>query len=272
MALMRVIDSPSNSVHCDREMCTTTPTRACRGLIRAAVFLLGVLLVWAEGTIICHLEPAKPLSRFSPDQLELLEKLIHADSVHLARLTRIIVPDRWNMDELLYSPMPHVVPHLSQERKAIFVDLAAQVFGAYEYGRLVRWGPVSSGDRSHQTPAGAYRLNWQARVHVSTENATWVMPWYFNFANNQGLALHQYALPGRPASHGCVRLLAVDAKWLFNWGESWTLAAGTRELVQPGTPVLLFGKYDYGARQPWLEPGWWAQGVSVPAQQIATRR
>jgi hypothetical protein len=235
------------------------------------VFLCGVFFAHAQGTITCHLEPAKPLSRFSSDQLELLGKLNHADSVHLARLTRIVVPDRWGADEILYSPMPHAVPQLSQEKKAIVVDLAAQVFGAYECGRLVRWGPVSSGDRQHKTPAGAYHLNWHARVHVSTENPAWVMPWYFNFSNKQGLALHQYALPGRPASHGCVRLLAIDAKWLFNWGEGWTLAAGAGELVRPGTPVLLFGKYDFGAPQPWLEPEWWAQGVSVPARQIATR-
>src|SRR5437773_2769046 len=140
--------------------------------------------------------------------------------------------------------MPHVVPQLSRERKAIVVDLAAQVFGAYEWGRLVRWGPVSSGDRRHQTPAGTYHLNWHARVHVSTENPTWVLPWYFNFASRQGLALHEYALPGRPASHGCARMLAIDAKWLFDWGDGWTLAASTRELVQPGTLVLVFGKYD----------------------------
>ena len=242
------------------------------GVIQVVVFLCAVLFARAKGTITCHLEPAKPLSRFSSDQLGLLGKLNHADSVHLALLTRIVVPDRWGADEVLYSPLPHAAPQLSHEKKAIVVDLAAQVFGAYECGRLVRWGPVSSGDQQHKTPAGAYHLNWHARVHVSTENPTWVMRWYFNFSNKQGLALHQYALPGRPASHGCVRLLAIDAEWLFNWGESWTLAAGTGELVQPGTLVLLVGKYDFEAPQPWLQPEWWAQAVSVPAQQIAIRK
>jgi hypothetical protein len=211
------------------------------------VFLFGVLLVWAEGTIICHLEPGKPLSRFSSEQLELLEKLNHADSVHLARLTRLVVPNRWDMDELLYSPMPHVVPHLSQERKAIAVDLAAQVFGAYEYGRLVRWGPVSSGDRSHQTPAGAYRLKL-ARACACQ---------YGECNLGHALVFQLCKQPGTRSSPVCAaratrksRLCSVvghRCEVALNWGEGWTLAAGTRELVQPGTPVLLFGKYDYGA-------------------------
>jgi len=247
-------------------------TPACCGLIRAAVFLCGLCFAQATGTITCHLETTNPLSRFSSDQLTLLMKLNHADSVHLARFKRIVVPDRWDPDELPYSPMPYLVHQLSQEKKAILVDLATQLFGAYEGGRLVRWGPVSSGDRRHQTPAGVYHLNWRARVHVSSENPTWVMPWYFNFANGQGLALHEYALPGRPASHGCVRMLEVDAKWLFAWGDGWTLAAGTRELVQPGTLVHVLGKYDFGAPQPWLRPEWWTQGVTLSPQQVAIRK
>jgi hypothetical protein len=84
-----------------------------------------------------------------------------------------------------------------------------------------------------------YHLNWHAPVHISSENPNWVMPWYFNFANDRGLALHLYSLPGRPASHGCVRMLAMDAKWLYRWGDGWTLAAGTRQLIQPGTLILV---------------------------------
>jgi hypothetical protein len=217
----------------------------------------------------CHLEASAPLSRFSAEQRALLAKLNHADAAHLANLKRIVVPNRWDPDELAYSPMPRAVPELSAEKKAIVVDIPAQVFGAYESGQLVRWGPVSTGDRRHQTPSGTYHLNWHARVQVSTENPTWIMPWYFNFANGQGLALHEYALPGRPASHGCARMLAIDAKWLFDWGEGWTLDADTRELVEPGTLVLVLGTYNFSAPQPWLQPKWWTRGVTLPGELIA---
>ena len=77
--------------------------------------------------------------------------------------------------------------------------------------------------------------------------------------------MHQYDLPGRPASHGCVRLLEVDAKWVFHWGEGWTLGAGgPQDIIQNGTPVLIIGNYDFKQRQPWLKPGWWAAGVTLP--------
>ena len=248
-------------------------THACNGLIRTAAYVCGVAFACASAqTIAYKLEPSKSLSRFKGDKIALLTKLNHADSAHLARLPRILVPDLWDADQLIYSPMPRSVPELSQEKKAIVVDLAAQVFGAYESGRLIRWGPVSSGDRRHRTPPGIYHLNWHARVHVSSENRTWILPWYFNFANGRGLALHQYSLPGQPASHGCVRMLDVDAKWLYQWGDGWTLGAGTNEIARLGTLVLLVGSYDFASPQPWLKPEWWARSVSLPVQPLSARK
>jgi len=211
-----------------------------------------------------HLEPPRPLSRFAANQILLLEKLNRADRAHLAGLKSVIVPNQWDLDLLAYSPMPLLVPWLSDQRKALVVELSGQVFGAYEYGLLVRWGPVSSGGSTHATPSGHYNLNWNARIHRSSENVDWIMPWYFNFSSVQGLGVHQYALPGRPASHGCVRMLEVDAKWVFKWGEGWTLGSGPQDIVQYGTPVLVIGNYDFKKRQPWLKPTWWAAGVTLP--------
>ena len=241
----------------------------CR-FVRAVVFWCGLCL--AAQTILYHVEATRPLSRFTSDQLELLSKLNHADCKYLPRLKSVIVPDRWDGDELLFSPMPRKVPELSGEKKAILVDLPAQVFGAFESGELVRWGPVSSGDQRHQTPSGSYHLNWRARVHVSTENPAWVLPWYFNFASQKGIGVHEYTLPGRPASHGCIRMLAVDAKWLFQWGEGWTLGETVREVLQPGTLILVLGNYDFASAQPWLKPKWWTRGVTLPVQQVATAK
>jgi hypothetical protein len=223
-----------------------------------------ILAIAAAATITYRLEPSKPLARFSADQIALLAKLNRADPAHLPRLPRVVVPDRWDQDELLYSPMPHVLQHLSLERKAIIIDLPAQVFGAYKCGTLVRWGPVSSGRRSRQTPPGTYHLNWRARVHVSTEDPTWIMHWYFNFSNVQGLALHQYSMPGRPASHGCVRLLALDAMWIYDWGEACAIDPATNDAIRPGTLVLVIGRYNFAASQPWLRPEWWTEGVCLP--------
>ncbi|MFH1990536.1 MAG: L,D-transpeptidase, partial [Patescibacteria group bacterium] len=39
-----------------------------------------------------------------------------------------------------------------------------------------------------------------------------------NFSET-GYFFHQQSLPGRPASHGCVRLTMEDAKTLFYWSQ-----------------------------------------------------
>jgi hypothetical protein len=88
------------------------------------------------------------------------------------------------------------------------------------------------------------------------------MPWYFNFSSGLGLALHQYTLPGRPASHGCVRLLAVDAKWLYGWGDGWTLDED-RQVIRDGTLVVLVGKYNFTSSRPWLHPQRDAVGIAL---------
>jgi hypothetical protein len=89
------------------------------------------------------------------------------------------------------------------------------------------------------------------------------MRWYFNFGSREGLAFHQYSLPGSPASHGCIRLLERDAQWLFGWGQGWTLSAEGR-IVNPGTPVLILGEYDFAAPPPWRSLTWLEHTVVLP--------
>jgi hypothetical protein len=94
------------------------------------------------------------------------------------------------------------------------------------------------------------------------------MEWYFNFESRRGLAFHQYALPGRPASHGCVRLLKRDATWLYKWGESWRLTPDGKEVVQHGTPVYIVGEYGYEGPKPWLDAASWNNRLTI-ARSVA---
>jgi lipoprotein-anchoring transpeptidase ErfK/SrfK len=204
-----------------------------------------------SGDVGYHLEATQPLTRFTRRQQLLLQKLNRADGRHLGGWKRLIVPDRWDLEELAYSPMPGSFDEVSGHPRAVVVDLTTQVFGAYEFGTLVRWGPVSSGGPNHPTPSGRYHLNWNARIRISSVDDSWIMPWYFNFDSIAGYGFHEYSLPGRPASHGCIRMLETDAKWLFHWGHS-------------GTPVMVLGEYDYDAPRPWMTPDWWSRGVSLP--------
>jgi L,D-transpeptidase-like protein len=172
----------------------------------------------AVATIKYGLEPGDGASslkaRFNSSQLELLQKLNRVDLDHFALLERIISPDVWVEDQLVYSPLPPSFPGGASCSKLIVVYQPAQVFGGYEYGHLVRWGPISSGRQTHQTPTALFHFNWQSDGRHSTVDPNWFMPWYFNFGNAEGYSFHEYASPGRPASHACVRLLGLDARWL----------------------------------------------------------
>ncbi len=202
-------------------------------------------------------------ARFKPAEIDVLEKLNRADLKHLSRLDRLVVPLEWRT-ELEHSPFPQTYAGAASLPKALIVDQVSQAFAAYEHGRLVHWGPTSTGRQAKPTPSGRYDLNWKARSRISTLSVEWRLNWYFNFHNRRGLAFHEFDLPGVPASHACVRLLARDAMWIYKWGESWVLdAAG--QLARPGTPVVIIGQYAFGADKPWLSAGYWQQPIALPA-------
>lgn len=209
-------------------------------------------------------ETGRDLSaRFTPSQLAILEKLNRTDVVRLRRLEQLVVPSVWHDEELHYSPFPLWYPAAERLPKLLVVDQPAQAFAAYAEGRLIRWGPVSSGRRTYPTPSGLFHLNWRSRGRHSTVNPQWYMEWYFNFDNARGLALHSYTLPGYPASHACVRLLERDAIWIYGWGEGWTLGAGG-EVVERGTPFLITGQYAFGVPPPWRSLDHLARGINLP--------
>jgi hypothetical protein len=119
-----------------------------------------------------------------------------------------------------------------------------------------------------------YHANWKARKTRSSVNASWILPWYFNLDNLAGVSFHQFDLPGYPASHGCVRLLEEDAKWIYDWAEQWTLSRIDQSILAFGTPVVIFGDYTYGEKPVWRRlaenPG--ATGISIVDIETALNR
>jgi hypothetical protein len=111
-------------------------------------------------------------------------------------------------------------------------------------------------------------LNWRSRGRHSTVNPTWFMPWYFNFQNQRGLSFHELELPGRPASHACIRLLERDARWIYDWGEAWKLDDRGWTVLAQGTPVLIVGCYGFGGEPPWRSLDWLAKGISLPQNPV----
>ena len=133
--------------------------------------------------------------------------------------------------------------------KLIIVSQPIQAFGVYENGVLVRSGPVSSGKKLKQTPDGLFFVNWKGEEVVSTFDDEWILKWNMNIDDLGGISMHQYSLPGYPASHSCIRMTEADAHWLYGWTDQWTWQNG--KVVAEGTPVVVYGNYDFDAPPPW---------------------
>lgn len=87
---------------------------------------------------------------------------------------------------------------------------------AYVYRNGVRIGvsTVSTGRRGNETPTGVFTILQKNADHRSNLYNNAPMP-YMQRLTWDGIALHAGHLPGKPASHGCVRLPLAFAKALF---------------------------------------------------------
>ena len=189
-------------------------------------------------------------TRLGADAFAVVLKINRTDKNHLRFGQSLIIPDS-NADLMALAPFPFQLESAQAMTKLILVSRRVQAFGAYESGRLVRWGPISTGKKSTPTPAGLYFTNWKARETRSSVNQSWILPWCFNLDNFSGVSFHQFDLPGYPASHGCVRLLEEDAKWIYGWADQWELSSKNKSISVFGTPVLIFGDYAHGKKPLW---------------------
>ena len=174
------------------------------------------------------------------------------DSSNFSHMDSIILPVDMTGDVAFYLPFPLTVPYLSDINKIIFFSYPAQTFASYEKGILVYTGPTNMGRKNDVTPTGLFFTNWKAEETTSTFNDEWNLRWNFNILNKEGIGWHQYSLPGFPASHSCLRLQEKDARDLYNWADQWILS-GKDSILVKGTPVIVFGNYDFSAPKPWLQ-------------------
>ncbi len=170
------------------------------------------------------------------------------DRENLKSEMTLIIPS--NIDKLKeWQYMPNKISTAKNIPKLVIVSQPVQAFGVYENGVLVRSGPVSSGKELKQTPSGLFFVNWKGEEVVSTFDDEWILKWNMNIDDLGGISMHQYSLPGYPASHSCVRMTKDDAYWLYHWTEEWTWQKGV--VVSEGTPVIIYGNYDFDNPAPW---------------------
>lgn len=165
---------------------------------------------------------------------------------------KLVVPQNFPEHEFAFSAFPGSLSILNNVPKIVLISQKNQAFAVYQAGQLIRTGPVSTGKKSTQTPNGLFTANWKAKTTNSTIDGSWVLPWYVNLDNFEGISMHQYELPGHPASHSCIRMYENDARFIHDFVDQWNLSSDGASIIKHGTPVLIFGDYEYDKVRPWL--------------------
>ena len=96
----------------------------------------------------------------------------------------------------------------------IIVSIGSQRVTLYANGERVAQGQVSTGVPGHPTPLGVFSVIEKDRHHHSNIYSGAPMP-FMQRITWSGIALHEGALPGHPASHGCIRLSRDFAQKLW---------------------------------------------------------
>lgn len=146
------------------------------------------------------------------------------------------------------------IPTFHEGKTSVVVNLRRQRAYLYRDRHVVATADVSTGREGYRTPTGRFRVirkdedhrsslygdyvdddgqvvkaNVDVRKHPKPPGAHYLgapMPFFLEFSPSYGL--HAGHLPGRPASHGCVRLSYWKARQFFNACE-----IGTPVTVEP---------------------------------------
>jgi hypothetical protein len=129
------------------------------------------------------------------------------------------------------------------------VSLRSQQITVYDANGWILRAPVSSGQQGRETPAGIFSIIEKEAEHYSNLYDDAFMP-HMQRLTWSGIAMHGGALPGHPASHGCIRLPYDFAERLFE-----VTKLGVRVIVAPNDvapvsiahPALFSPKPDAGA-------------------------
>jgi lipoprotein-anchoring transpeptidase ErfK/SrfK len=142
----------------------------------------------------------------------------------------IATPKNRNETYMDHSPFRKVVD--IKERNYIVVDLNKLAWAAYDNGNLINWGPANGGSKrcketgllKCKTHTGVYFVLRLDKVGKRSDlypvdckdkkKCGHEMPYFMPF-HPDGSGVHgDRWLVGRNASHGCVRLIKEDAKWI----------------------------------------------------------
>jgi lipoprotein-anchoring transpeptidase ErfK/SrfK len=126
---------------------------------------------------------------------------------------RIFVPLDYSIEPQI---LPQYLPAAAKHEKFILINRRLQYLGLYEWGNLKHCFPISSGS-SKSTPSRNFVVNHMDEEHYSTKYDS-PMDHALNIGGHY--YIHEGIVPGYAASHGCIRLFPLHARFLFyHWAK-----------------------------------------------------
>ncbi|MDQ3471364.1 MAG: L,D-transpeptidase family protein [Pseudomonadota bacterium] len=113
----------------------------------------------------------------------------------------------------------------SAGNERVVVGLSDQQAYLYRGSELVAAAAISTGTSKNPTPTGIFQVLEKKTMHFSRKYDNAPMP-FMQRIDRFGIALHAGHNPGRPASHGCIRLPKQFAEKLFS-----TTGVGTPVMI-----------------------------------------
>ena len=168
------------------------------------------------------------------DRIALLNRthnllVINGDGNISTDVNKIFVPLDYSIEPQI---LPQFLPGAANHEKYILIDRRQQYLGLYEWGNLKYCYPISSGT-SNSTPLRNFLVNHMDQFHYSTKYDA-PMDHALNIGGDY--YIHEGIVPGYPASHGCIRLFPLHARFLFY---QWAKPGIPGKIIDGGPPARL---------------------------------
>ncbi len=122
---------------------------------------------------------------------------------------KIFVPLDFSIEPKI---LPEFLPGAAKHEKYILINRRRQYLGLYEWGNLKYTYPISSGTHN-STPLKKFVVLGMDEVHFSSKYEQAPMDHALNIGGDY--FIHEGIVPGYPASHGCIRVFPLHARFLF---------------------------------------------------------
>ncbi len=164
----------------------------------------------------CHrIQKGETLESLFGENYEAILRFNRIDRRHVWPGKHLKAPRDLESIKDFHGGLPKNLEKAKNYPKYTLINLKEQFLGAYEFGELQFFLPITSGRKGHFMPKGIFKVLGRDKNHRSSlykiekTNIPYPMTWAIKFyVDKKGTAfwIHGRDLPGYPDSHGCIGL------------------------------------------------------------------